>query len=329
MRISNVVAVMVVMATLGVVPDLFAQQVSPGDETIKLNQYPVKPDKDLGGSIARIGEGRMHQIDVTLIEIAPGKQLSPHRHLAEEIIYIVSGKGHTLMWNKEGGKQERYEWKAGDLMSPSMNAWHQHFNTSDTPVRYVSFTTAPVALNLYHDPAFLSSSDFIFEDRWQQGITQKPEYIPEGGFESSTVVRMRVGHLLPDIVGRELRQRRKGAWGITILPEGDLAGNRLLEMEVREKKGGEFTDAEAHMHRHPWEVAYIVLDGEGYSNLQREGEPKRVLNWKKGDMFIVEANEYHDNRPKDEATTRYLQVKASGYFHGVGNVGQTIELIDE
>jgi quercetin dioxygenase-like cupin family protein len=92
-------------------------------------------------------------------------------------------------------------------------------------------------------------------------------------------------------------------------------------MEVREKKGGEFTDDEAHMHKHPWEVAYVVLDGEGYSNLQREGEAKRVLHWKKGDMYIVEANEYHDNRPVADGTTRYLQVKVAGYFHGVGNVG--------
>ena len=244
-------------------------------------------------------------------------------------MYIVSGNGHTLMWNREGAKKERYEWKAGDLLSPSLNAWHQHVNTGREPARYVSLTTAPVVLNLFHDPAFLSSSDFEFEDRWRQGVTQKPEYIPEGGFESSTVVRMRVGHLLPDIVGRKLNQRRKGAWGITILPEGDLAGNRLLEMEVREKAGGEFTDAEAHMHRHPWEVVYIVLAGEGYSNLQREDEPKRVLPWKKGEMYIVEANEYHDNRPRPDATTRYLQVKVAGYFHGVGNVGQTIQLIDE
>jgi quercetin dioxygenase-like cupin family protein len=326
MKIKNVLGVVITLMMVGGVPGVLGQQAS---EAIKLAQYPVKPDKEFGASIARIGEGRLHQLDATLVEIPPGGQLAPHRHLAEEIMYIVAGKGQTLMWNREGGKKELYEWKAGDLLSPSLNAWHQHVNTSDTPARYISFTTSPVALNLFHDPAFLSSSEFIFEDRWQQGITQKPEYTPEGGFESSTVVRMRVGHLLPDIVGRELRQRRKGAWGITITPEGDLAGNHLLEMEVREKKAGEFTDDEAHMHRHPWEVAYVVLDGAGYSNLQREGEPKRVLNWQKGDMYIVEANEFHDNRPKDSATTRYLQVKVSGYFHGVGNVGQTIELIDE
>lgn len=325
MKVFGIIPVLLALFMLGATPLLSGQESSPADETIRLNQYPLKQDKELGASIARIGEGRLHQIDATLIEIPPGGQLQPHRHLTEEIIYIISGKGHTMMWNREGGKKERYEWTAGDLLSPSLNAWHQHTNTSDSPARYISFTTTPVALNLYHDPAFLASSDFIFEDRWQQGITQKPEYRPEGS-DGYADGRMTVGHLLPNIVGRQLHNMRQGAWGITIRPEGDLVGNRLLEMEVREKKGD---DPEAHMHRHPWEVAYIVLEGMGYSNLQREGEPMRVLNWQKGDLYIVEANEFHVNRPQEDATTRYLQVKVAGYFHGVGNVGQTIELIGE
>lgn len=178
-------------------------------------------------------------------------------------------------------------------------------------------------------PDFLSSSDLEFEDRWQQGISQQPEYIPEGDFGSSLVVRMRVGHKLPDITGRDLRQRRKGAWGITITPEGDLAGNHVLEMEVREKDGEEFTDEEAHMHRHPWEVVYVVLEGSGYSFIRKKGEPRRRVSWQKGDLFIMEANEYHDNRAQENTRTRYLQVKAAGYFHGVGNVGGIVLEEDE
>jgi hypothetical protein len=47
----------------------------------------------------------------------------------------------------------------------------------------------------------------------------------------------------------------------------------------------------------------------------------RRVNWQEGDLFIVEANEYHDNRARPQTRTRYLQVKAAGYFRGVGNVG--------
>src|SRR3990172_7751437 len=89
---------------------LFGQQVplSKDKETINLKQYRVKSDKDLGVSTARIGEGRLHQMDATLVEIPPGGQLAAHRHLAEEMIYIVSGKGYTLMWIRPGDRKQQY-----------------------------------------------------------------------------------------------------------------------------------------------------------------------------------------------------------------------------
>jgi len=318
----NVFTIFIANVLLLGVPGLYGQEVSPSNDIIKLSQHPVSLDNNLGVSTARIGEGRLHQIDATLVEIPPGGQLAPHRHLAEEIIYIISGHGYTNMWVRAGEKMHRYEWDAGDLLSPSLNAWHQHFNSSDdNTVRYISITSTPIINNLFRNQEFISSSDFVFEERWEQGITQQPEYTPEGGFEGPEVVRMRVGHQLPDLPDRELRQRRKGVWGITIAPEGDLAGNHMLEMEVREKDGEEFTDEEAHLHRHPWEVIYIVLEGQGYSNMRREGEPIRRVNWQKGDLFIAEANEYHDNRAQQQTRTRYLQVKVAGYFSNVGNVG--------
>ncbi len=318
-RLCMVLAVFFLLAGL---PVLYGQETASTDDIIRVGEYPLTPDKELGASTARIGVGRLHQVDATLIEIPPGGQLPAHRHLAEEIIYVISGSGYTNMWVHTKDSLHRYDWDAGDLLSPSLNTWHQHFNPSaDTPARYLSITTAPLTKNLFPGHEFLSSSDFVFADRWEQGISQQPEYTPEGGFESSFVVRMRVGHQLPDLPDRKLRQRRQGAWGITIAPEGDLAGNRVLEMEVREKDGEEFTDEQAHMHHHPWEVIYVVLDGKGYSNMRREGEAVRRVNWQKGDLFIVEANEYHDNRAQANARTRYLQVKAAGYFHGIGDVG--------
>lgn len=301
---------------------LHGEEAPSSADITRIATHSLSPNRDLGAASAEIGVGRLHQIDATIIEIPPGGELPPHRHLAEEIIYVISGRGYTSMWIPEDDKKQRYDWDAGDLLSPSLNAWHQHVNASDdAPARYISITTQPITRNIFPGQAFASSSDFVFKERWQQGISQQPEYTPEGGFESSEVVRMRVGHHLPDLPDRTLRQRRQGAWGITILPEGDLAGNRVLEMEVREKDGEEFTDAQAHLHRHPWEVIYIVLDGRGYSNMRRDGEPLRRVDWQEGDLFIVEANEYHDNRAQQNARTRYLQVKAAGYFRDVGNVG--------
>ena len=314
-------ALSVTYAFLGGDTELLGQQIRTVKETIRLKEHPLKFDKDLGAAISRIGEGRLRQIDATLVEIPAGGELVAHRHLAEEMIYIVSGKGYTLMWTGSEGMKERYEWREGDLLSPSLNAWHQHFNaSSDTPARYLSLTTSPLTQNLFKNRLFLSSTDFIFANRWREAVVQKPQYVGEAapascGMSCPENVRMNVGHLLPNLPGREMLHQRENALGITILPEGDMAGNQLLEMEVREFLAPSATSPN---HRHLWEVVYVILKGEGYSLMQREGEPERRLEWSEGDMFIVEANEYHNHRPRATGRPSFLQMKASGYFRRVG-----------
>jgi quercetin dioxygenase-like cupin family protein len=319
------VSPLLVFALLGTHPNLLAQEVNLdkvplSDETIRYAEYPVRPDPDLGVSSARLGEGSLYQTDLTLVEIPPGGQLPPGRHLAEEMIYIIAGEGYTTMWARPGEKPQRYDWSAGDLLSPSLNAWHQHFNTSpDTPARYVSMTSTPLSNNLYQNREFLLSSEFVFEKRWQQGITQKAEYKGPGTMD------MKAGHHLPDLPGRKLQQRADGSSGITIRPDGDMAGNHILQMLVREYQADGLLPLDGHTH--PWEVVYFVLEGEGSTLLKRGDEPARIVNWEKGDMFIVEANEYHDNGGRmgsdpGAAYPRIMQMRASGYFFGVGNVGE-------
>ena len=111
-----------------------------------------------------------------------------------------------------------------------------------------------------------------------------------------------------------MADRGDGMLGVTLDPEGDMAGNELFEMEIREFSR---PDASSPTHRHLWETIYYILKGEGYAELQREGGPERRLDWKEGDMFLVEANEYHVHRPVS-AGARFLQWKASGYFRRVG-----------
>ncbi len=300
---------------LGGATELLGQQMPSSPETLRLKQHPVQFDQALGAGTAIIGEGRLRQVDTTLVEIPPGGALAPHRHLAEEMIYIVSGNGYSLMWNRTEGKKERYEWAEGDLLSPALNSWHQHFNgSSDTPARYLSITTTPLTENVFHNSAFLSSSDFSFEERWGKAVGQRPEYVGNAT-EGPDTVRMNVGHILPNLRNREMKDRGERMLGITINPSGDMADNRLLEMEVREFVGMEATTPS---HRHLWEVVYYILSGEGYVLLQREGEAERRVDWKEGDLFIVEANEYHNLRPLADAGVRFLQIKASGYFRRVG-----------
>jgi quercetin dioxygenase-like cupin family protein len=285
-------------------------------EIIKLATYPVNLDPELGVLTADLGAGKLHQSDLTLVEIPPGGRTPPDRHLAEEVIYIVSGEGYTSMWMRDGDKPQRYEWKAGDLLSPSLYAWHQHFNTStDTPARYISMTSTPLTRNLFHNEEFVTASGFMFEDRWQIGVTRQPAY------KRPDNIDMVAGHFLPDLPGRKL-QGKEGSLGITIRTTGDMAGNRILQTLVREYQGDDPL-LPLDGHTHPWEVAYLALEGEGTTLLKNGDKPARLVNWEKGDLYIVEANEYHDNGgrvgtvPKPPYP-RLMQMRPSGYFFGLG-----------
>ncbi|TMG95102.1 MAG: cupin domain-containing protein [Betaproteobacteria bacterium] len=82
--------------------------------------------------------------------IPPGSRSGRHRHLAEECLYVVEGRGYdlhqdcdveitdTYHW-KPQAEVKRWEWEAGDVIYIPPNTIHQHFNAaSDRPVRLVS-----------------------------------------------------------------------------------------------------------------------------------------------------------------------------------------------
>jgi quercetin dioxygenase-like cupin family protein len=294
------------------VAPLSAQQPS---EAVDMKHYPLKFDPTIGAPAARIGADTLKQMDVHIVEIPAGGQLKAHRHLAEEMIYVISGAGYTTMWNHANGKKQRYDWKEGDYLSPTLNAWHSHVNGSATATaRLLLITSTPLIRNLFQSDALLSAVDYNFDERWEKSLAQKPEYVG-GVSEGADAVRMKVGHLLPDLPGRKMQERRGHVLGITITPEGDMAQNHIMEMEVREYQN---SSENSPGHRHVWETVYFIIGGDGFAMLQRQGEAERRLDWKSGDLFVVGANEYHLHRATPGGTARVVQVKASGYFHDVG-----------
>jgi quercetin dioxygenase-like cupin family protein len=291
------------------------------DETFKLDRHPVQYDPEMGVSTAHLGVGSLYQTDLILVEIPPGAQSQPDRHLSEEFIYIVAGEGYTTMWVRPNETPQRYEWSAGDLLSPSLNAWHQHFNSSETEtLRYISLTTEPLVNNLFNDPGFVFSTDHVFEDRWNYSIAQKPEYVAPDVLEGRNNIDMRSGHLLGNLPGRKMKQRRNNVLGINTRPSGDLAGNHILELSIRE-----YHDRERHPSQYPRETIVYILAGEGSTILKRGDAPARMVNWEAGDLFIVEANEHFDNGARMDAIMtppfpRILMLKPAGYFIGIGNI---------
>lgn len=84
----------------------------------------------------RLGGGIRLQPHIS--ELPPLGKSVKHRHTTEAVIYIVRGKGHTVVhW--DGEPEERIDWEEGDMFSFPVWMWHQHFNDSETEVaRYLA-----------------------------------------------------------------------------------------------------------------------------------------------------------------------------------------------
>ncbi|MDH5557035.1 MAG: cupin domain-containing protein [Alphaproteobacteria bacterium] len=95
---------------------------------------------------------RMETVDAYMQIIPPGSRSGKHRHLAEECLYVLEGRGYDLhqdcdveitdvyFW-KPQEEVKRFEWEAGDIIYVPPNTIHQHFNADpDRPARLISST---------------------------------------------------------------------------------------------------------------------------------------------------------------------------------------------
>lgn len=95
---------------------------------------------------------RIKSVDAYIQEIPPGSRSGKHRHMAEEFVFIMEGRGYDLHWDvdvtigdryqwKVASEPQRFHWEAGDIVYIPPNTVHQHFN-ADTlhPARFIAAT---------------------------------------------------------------------------------------------------------------------------------------------------------------------------------------------
>ncbi len=273
-----------------------------------------------------IGTGEAN--DAYICEIPPGKALKPQRHLFEEMIYVVEGRGATSVW-LEGGKKQTFEWQAGSLFSPPLNTWHQHFNGSGSePARYLAVTSAPVVINLFHNIGFVFNNPFAFSDRF----AGEEEYFSGKG--KSYPGRIWDTNFIPDVRSMALQEwKERGAGGKNVMLE--LSENAMAA-HISEFPVGTYKKA----HRHGPGAHVVILGGKGYSLLWPEGSSIQRYDWQEGSIVVPPENWFHQHFNTGNSPARYLALrwgskkfrglrKAYGVDESVKKGGDQIEYEDE
>ncbi len=92
-------------------------------------------------------------LDLYMQEIEPAGRSGKHRHMAEELFYVLEGKGYDLHWdasfaldvkyNWDWEKEpKKFEWEEGDFVYIPPYTMHQHFNADPKqPARFVTATS--------------------------------------------------------------------------------------------------------------------------------------------------------------------------------------------
>jgi cupin superfamily acireductone dioxygenase involved in methionine salvage len=82
-----------------------------------------------------LAEATMH---AHMSEMPVGTYKKGHRHGTDFHVFTVDGHGYSLLWYEGDADFARIDWRHGVVYAPADQQFHQHFNTSPRPSRYLA-----------------------------------------------------------------------------------------------------------------------------------------------------------------------------------------------
>ncbi|MDQ7801270.1 MAG: cupin domain-containing protein [Armatimonadota bacterium] len=196
-----------------------------------------------------------------LVEIPPSGALEVERHLYEEVVYVVEGRGATEVWVREGGRREVFEWQPGSLFTVPLNTYHRFLNgLSSGPALLLVGTTAPAVMNLFGSTDFVFNCPYVFRDRYDEEsedyFRPKLEEVEPDPYRGLAMVRT---NFVPDVRTLELPLDNRRSPGSRRL-EPHLDRN-VFYLWVGQHESGRYSKA----HAHESAAVLICVQGKGYT----------------------------------------------------------------
>ncbi len=267
----------------------------------------VTPWEARGGSGVFVNlEGSTGFNDAYIYELAPTESSVPIKHIYDELIFVLSGRGATTVWNDENKKQT-FEWGKGSYFAIPPNASHQWHNLSgDEPARYFAMTAAPRVIDTFKDLDFVFNNDHkfssIFND--EEGFFKQTER--KRGWETNYIAD--VWSLAPKrrASAEELEEKARAAaklgtgWksvGRFLVGGEEAQGASATMLRGTVHAGISFQSqpgTHAPPHRHGPGIHVTVIGGHGYTILQSPTMDQTVkIPWGPGTVFVPPEGWWH------------------------------------
>ncbi len=250
--------------------------------------------------------GNVH-MDGVIMEIAPGKALVPQRHLYEQLLYVLKGRGHTTLGESKNGPKT--QWSEGDLFTVPLNATYRHHNDDSAhPARLLAVTTFPFMMQVFGSLGMINDSNFKGRFKGQSDYYSAGEKIHHRWWRTNYVKDIRTTTVIP------WEERGKGNESVF----WEMGGNTILEPHVSEFP----VDTYKLGHRHPYEAIILTLNGKGFSlagrkSLSEKDNPVKI-DWKSGSIVSPPYFWYHQHFNTGNTKARYWAITEGDFPKRLG-----------
>ena len=237
--------------------------------------------------------------EVRVTEIPAGQSTRHVRVAADEIVYVLEGRGLTSVW-ADGGSRRTFEWQKHSLFLLPRHHFHQLSSVQgDRPARLLHYSCLPLAMMTIPDPEFFFDRPYARLDSGASSPYSEAKLVHDPKARGRTTFWS--GNFFPDMRAwdKMLFHEHRGAGGQVVwiqYPDSPLWNHMSVFPDRTYKKG----------HAHGPGTLIVIVEGEGYSYMWEAGKEKVHVPWHEASVTVPPDGWYHQHFNLGAVPARYL-----------------------